>query len=57
MSRPAAIAESWAKVKPVAMEATKRLFYRVADLPFEAAMAAGRDINALMRSFRDGDGA
>lgn len=52
-----AIAEGWAKVKPAAMEATKRLFYRVADLPFEAAMAAGRDINALMRSFRDGDGA
>ena len=48
------IAEAWSKVKPVAMAATKRLFYRVADLPFEPAMAAGREINTVMRGFRDG---
>lgn len=52
-----AIAEAWAKVKPVAMRAAKRLFYRVADLAYEPAMAAGRDVNAIMRGFRDGDGA
>ncbi len=52
-----AIAEAWAKVKPVAMAATKRLFYRVADLPFDAAMAAGRDVNTIMRGFRDGESA
>ena len=52
-----AIAESWAKVKPVAMAATKKLFYRVADLAYEPAMAAGADVNAIMRGFRDGDDA
>ena len=52
-----AIAEAWAKVKPVAMSAAKKLFYRVADLSYEPAMAAGRDVNAIMRGFRDGDGA
>lgn len=46
------IAESWAEIDPRAMAATKDLFYRVADLPFDAAMAAGKDVNALMRSFR-----
>lgn len=46
------IANGWAKVHPVAMAATKNLFYRVADLPFEAAMAAGRDVNGLMRGFK-----
>ena len=48
-----AIATTWAAAHPEAMAATKRLFHRVADLPYEAAMAAGRDVNALMRSFRD----
>ena len=38
---------------PAAMAATKALFHRVADLPYDAAMAAGRDVNALMRGFRD----
>ena len=47
-----AIAEAWAKTDPRAMAATKQLFYRVGELPFDAAMDAGRDINALMRSFR-----
>jgi len=47
------IAGVWARAAPIAMATTKSLFYRVADLPFEAAMAAGRDVNGLMRGFRD----
>ncbi len=46
------IAETWAAANPLAMAAAKSLFYRVADLPYDAAMAAGRDVNALMRGFR-----
>ncbi|KRS18561.1 enoyl-CoA hydratase/isomerase family protein [Roseovarius indicus] len=46
------IANAWAEINPKAMAATKQLFYRVGELPFDAAMAAGRDTNALMRSFR-----
>ena len=46
------IAEAWAAANPQAMAAAKSLFYRVADLPYDAAMAAGRDVNALMRGFR-----
>lgn len=46
------IAGRWAAANPMAMAAAKTLFYRVADLPFGAAMAAGRDVNALMRGFR-----
>jgi enoyl-CoA hydratase len=46
------IAAVWAAANPLAMQAAKSLFYRVADLPYDAAMAAGRDVNALMRSFR-----
>ena len=47
------IANAWASANPQAMAAAKSLFYRVADLPYDAAMAAGRDVNALMRSFRE----
>lgn len=46
------IAQRWAAVEPRAIQATKNLFYRVADLPTEAAMRAGQDVNALMRGFR-----
>ncbi|MEU4654053.1 enoyl-CoA hydratase/isomerase family protein [Streptomyces sp. NPDC023723] len=45
------IAERWAAVEPRAIRAAKDLFYRVADLPTEAAMRAGQDVNALMRGF------
>jgi enoyl-CoA hydratase/carnithine racemase len=48
-----AIAEQWAAADHRALAAAKSLFYRVADLPYDAAMAAGRDVNALMRSFRE----
>ena len=47
------IAEAWSRANPRAMAATKRLFYRVADLPFDAAMEAGREVNTQMRGFRD----
>lgn len=46
------IAQAWAAANPHAMAATKSLFYRVADLPTEAAMQAGRDVNAIMRGFK-----
>jgi enoyl-CoA hydratase/carnithine racemase len=45
------IAAGWAKVNPQAMAATKSLFYRVADLPFDEAMRTGGDVNAIMRGF------
>lgn len=48
-----AIAEIWAAAEPRALRAAKQLFYRVSELPTEAAMQAGRDVNALMRSFRE----
>lgn len=47
------IAGQWTKTNPLAMSAAKSLFYRVGDLSFEAAMAAGRDVNAIMRTFRE----
>ena len=47
-----ALAEECARPSRVAMSATKALFYRVADLPYDAAMAAGRDVNTIMRGFR-----
>ena len=47
------VARAWAAASPAAMSATKALLHRVADLPYEAAMAAGRDVNAIMRGFRD----
>jgi enoyl-CoA hydratase/carnithine racemase len=52
---PAAIeiAEAWAAIDTRAMAATKSLFYRVGELPFDAAMMAGRDVNTMMRSFRE----
>jgi enoyl-CoA hydratase/carnithine racemase len=46
------IAEKFAGVERAAMAATKELFYRVQDLPFEQALTAGRDVNKRMRAFR-----
>lgn len=46
------IAEAWAELEPRAMAETKRLFYRVGELHYDAAMEAGYDVNQLMRSFR-----
>lgn len=49
------VAMEWAtdiaSVDPVAMQATKDLFYRTAEAPYDEAMRAGRDVNQIMRSF------
>lgn len=47
------VATQWASVNPRAISATKSLFYRVAELPFDEAMQAGRDVNTIMRGFRE----
>jgi enoyl-CoA hydratase len=47
------IARQWATSNPMAMAAAKSLFYRVADLPYDAAMAVGKDVNIMMRGFRN----
>lgn len=46
-----ALAEKLAAVSRPAMTETKRLFHEVADLPLEAALERGREINKRMRSF------
>ncbi|MBB4684106.1 enoyl-CoA hydratase/isomerase family protein [Amycolatopsis jiangsuensis] len=48
-----AIAHRWAEASPLAMSTTKTLFHRVADLPRAEAMRAGRDVNVIMRGFRE----
>ncbi len=52
MAEALALAEKFAGVDRAAMAATKQLFYRVHDLPFEQALAEGRDVNKRMRAFR-----
>lgn len=47
-----ALAGRMASVHPPAMRATKELFYRVMELPYDQAMQAGRDTNIAMRGFR-----
>jgi len=44
-------AQKLASVAPQAMAATKTLFYRVGELPFDQALEAGRDMNRRMRAF------
>lgn len=46
------LAQSLAAVAPQAMGATKTLFYRVAELPFEEALREGGAMNKRMRAFR-----
>ncbi len=46
-----AMAQKFAAVDRPAMAATKHLFYRVLDLPFDAALEEGRDVNKRMRAF------
>lgn len=48
-----AIAVRMAGWNPQAMTATKRLFHRVADQTLDAGMAIGRDVNVMMRGFRN----
>jgi len=51
MEETLALAQKFAAVERDAMAATKQLFYRTLDLPFEEALAAGRDVNKRMRAF------
>jgi enoyl-CoA hydratase len=51
MPEALALARKLATVVPEAMAATKQLFYRALDLPFEEALLAGRDVNKRMRAF------
>jgi enoyl-CoA hydratase len=50
METALAFAQAMAAVAPQAMAATKSMFYLAAELPFEEALEAGRDINQRMRS-------
>src|SRR5215831_14944468 len=52
MAEACAMAEKFAAVEPLAMAATKTLFYRVVDLPFAQALEEGREVNKRMRGFR-----
>jgi enoyl-CoA hydratase/carnithine racemase len=45
------LAEKLSRVKAEAMQATKRLFHEAADLPLEAALRRGREVNRRMRGF------
>ena len=45
------LGEGLAKVNPQALQATKRLFHEVADLPLEEALRRGREANKRMRGF------
>jgi enoyl-CoA hydratase/carnithine racemase len=45
-------ARAMAAIAPQAMAATKELFYRIAELPFDEAIAAGGEMNKRMRDFR-----
>lgn len=46
------LADKLAAVSRPAMAATKQLFHEAADLPLEAALARGREVNRRMRGFR-----
>jgi enoyl-CoA hydratase/carnithine racemase len=52
MEEAIALAQKLAAVDRPAMAATKQLFYRVLDLPFDEALEEGRDVNKRMRAFR-----
>ncbi len=51
MSEALQIAQALAAVPRPAMATTKALFYETAELPFDEAMAAGRNANQRMRAF------
>jgi len=46
-------AERLGEHSPSAIALTKRLFYRVSEIPFEAALRQARDVNLLMRQSKD----
>lgn len=47
------VASGFAHMKPETLDTIKSLYYRVGDLPQDAAIRLGRDVNTMMRSFRD----
>jgi enoyl-CoA hydratase len=53
MAEAKQFARAFLTVPRQAMAATKRLFYRVAELPFDEALAEGGELNKRMRSFRN----
>ncbi len=54
MAEAMGMAQKFASFDGAAMAATKQLFYRTLDLPFEQALEEGRDVNKRMRAFRNG---
>lgn len=52
MDAALALAEQTASFSRTAMAATKQLFYHALDVPFDDALAAGREANRRMRAFR-----
>ena len=54
MAEAMGMAQKFAAFDGAAMAATKQLFYRMLDLPFEQALEEGRDVNKRMRAFRNG---
>jgi len=52
MSETLRLAEQLAGVSRPAMATMKQLFYQVVELPFDQALAAGREANKRMRGFR-----
>ena len=51
LSLAVSLAEKLAALARPAMAATKRLFHEVADLPLEAALERGRNVNQSMGNF------
>jgi len=52
MAEALRLGEALAAVSRPAMATTKQLFYQVTEMPFDDALAAGRDANKRMRGFR-----
>lgn len=55
MNEALQFARAMAAIAPQAMAATKSLFYRVAELRFDQALAEGGEMNRRMRAFRDNE--
>jgi enoyl-CoA hydratase/carnithine racemase len=47
-----ALAAQMASFNRAAVAATKQLFYHALDVPYDDALAAGREANRRMRAFR-----
>lgn len=44
------IAKAWCENDPAQLAATKNMFYRMLELPFEGGLALGKDVSAAMRA-------